>query len=73
MIGAEDAYYTYEDPEYFKILPAINEWSTSPQRIKDGKKVSEGFVYASDNNTEWMTEEQLNVWIAANREKIGSI
>ena len=73
MIGAEDAYYTYEYPEYFKILPAINEWSTSPQRIKDGKKVSEGFVYASDNNTEWMTEEQLNVWIAANREKIGSI
>ena len=73
MIGAEDAYYTYEYPEYFKILPAINEWGTSPQRIKDGKKVSEGFVYASDNNTEWMTEEQLNVWIAANREKIGSI
>ncbi len=73
MIGAEDAYYTYEYPEHFKILPAINEWGTSPERIKDGKKVPEGFVYASDNNAEWMTDAELRAWIDVNREKIGSI
>lgn len=73
MIGAEDAYYTFEYPEHFKILPAINEWSSSPERIKDGKKVPEGFVYASDNNAEWMTDSDLQAWINANREKIGSI
>lgn len=73
MIGAEDAYYTYEYPEHFKILPVINEWSNSPERIKDGKKVPEGFVYASDTNTEWMADEDLKAWIEANREKIGSI
>ena len=73
MISAEDAYYTYEYPEHFKILPVINNWSTSPERIKDGKKVPEGFVYSSDNNTEWMTAEQLQSWIDTNREKIGSI
>jgi UDP-N-acetylglucosamine 4,6-dehydratase len=73
MIGAEDSYYTYEYPEHFKILPTINEWASSPERIKDGKKVPEGFVYASDNNAEWMTEAQLQSWIDANREKIGSI
>jgi UDP-N-acetylglucosamine 4,6-dehydratase len=73
MISAEDAYYTYEYPEHFKILPVINNWSNSPERIKDGKKVAEGFVYSSDNNTEWMTGADLQKWIDDNREKIGSI
>ncbi|MCR9190981.1 MAG: UDP-N-acetylglucosamine 4,6-dehydratase (inverting) [Alteromonadaceae bacterium] len=73
MIGAEDSYYTYEYPEHFKILPAIHDWSADAARIKDGKKVAEGFVYSSDNNTEWMSQEDLQTWIDANREKIGSI
>ena len=73
MIGAEDSYYTYEYPEHFKILPAIHDWSADAARIKDGKKVPEGFVYSSDNNTEWMSEAELQAWIDANREKIGSI
>lgn len=73
MISAEDAYYTYEYPEHFKILPVINNWSNSPERIKDGTKVPEGFVYSSDNNSEWMTDAQLLTWIETNREKIGSI
>lgn len=73
MISAEDAYYTYEYPEHFKILPVINDWANSPERIKDGKKVPEGFVYASDNNPEWMADAQLQSWIDVNREKIGSI
>lgn len=73
MIGSEDAYYTFEYPEHFKILPTINNWGSSPERIKDGTKVSEGFVYASDNNTEWMADADLQAWLDANREKIGSI
>jgi UDP-N-acetylglucosamine 4,6-dehydratase (inverting) len=73
MIGVEDAFYTYEYPEHFKILPAINGWDTCPKRIKDGKRVSEGFSYTSDNNTEWMQPAELQAWIDANREKIGSI
>lgn len=73
MIGAEDAYYTYEYPEHFKILPTINDWGLSPARIKDGRKVPEGFVYASDNNADWMSDTQLKAWINANRDKIGDI
>lgn len=73
MIGGEDALYTYEYPEHFKILPAINNWSSDPARIKFGKKVSEGFVYASDSNPEWMSVGELRDWISANREKIGSM
>ena len=73
MIGAEDSYFTFEYPEHFKILPSINDWGNSPERIKDGKKVVEGFIYASDNNTEWMDDAQLQSWIESNIEKIGSI
>jgi len=73
MIGAEDSNYTYEYKEYFKILPAINGWSTCSKRIKKGLKVQEGFVYASDNNTEWMQKDELQAWIDVNREKIGAI
>ncbi|MDH0737958.1 UDP-N-acetylglucosamine 4,6-dehydratase (inverting) [Achromobacter spanius] len=73
MIGAEDSFHTYEYPEHFKILPVINGWSETAERIRDGKKVPEGFVYSSDNNSEWMSDSQLQEWIQANRDKIGSI
>ncbi len=73
MIGAEDAHFTYEYPEHYKILPQINNWDQDSNRIKDGKKVPEGFVYASDNNAEWMTDAELKTWIDKNRDKIGNI
>ena len=73
MISSEDAHYTYEYPEHFKILPTINGWANCPERIKTGIKVPEGFVYASDNNAEWMTDMELQNWIHMNKDKIGSI
>lgn len=73
MIGSEDSFYTYEYPEHFKILPAIHEWDKDVARIKDGKKVVEGFSYTSDNNAEWMSAETLQNWVAANKNKIGKI
>lgn len=73
MIGPEDALHTYEYPEHFKILPAIHNWSASPLRIKDGVKVPDGFIYASDNNGTWMTEAELVQWLTANHAKIGAI
>jgi len=36
MIGIEDALYTYEYPEHFKILPSINGWAKDEARINDG-------------------------------------
>ncbi len=73
MIGQEDALYTYEYDEHFKILPSINNWSSDEARINRGKKVPEGFVYASDNNTEWMSVDELRRWIDVNVEDIGKI
>lgn len=72
MIGPEDACYTYEYPEHFKILPSIYNWDSSAERIKDGKRVPEGFEYSSDNNSEWMSVEELQKWITINQQKIGN-
>ena len=73
MIGIEDAPYTYEYDAHFKILPAINKWSDDPARIKDGRKVAEGFSYTSDQNPDWMSEQALADWITVHRQKIGRI
>lgn len=73
MIGEDDSYYTYEYSGYYKVLPAINNWSNCVRRIKDGKKVSEGFCYTSNNNSEWMSPGELKAWIEVNRDKIGNI
>ena len=71
MIGIEDAPYTYEYPSHYKILPSINEWSTDPERIKDGKKVDQDFSYSSDTNPEWMDIKTLETWLEENQKKIG--
>ncbi len=71
MIGSEDAHYTYEYAEHFKILPAIHSWHEDFKRIKDGQRVAEGFVYSSDNNSEWMSVEALRAWIASHQDRIG--
>ncbi len=71
MIGEEDALHTYEYDDYYKILPAIHNWSDDVARIGKGKKVPENFTYSSDTNTEWMSIEELQNWIKNNRKKIG--
>ena len=63
MISAEDSHTTYEYGDYYKILPAINHWNDDPKRIKDGKRVPEGFEYTSDNNLQWMSAEDLSRWL----------
>jgi len=73
MIGSEDAPYTYEYGDYYKILPAIYKWSEDPNRIGVGKKVEPDFTYCSDTNTEWMSAETLRNWIAVNRDKVGKL
>ena len=73
MIGVEDSHFTYEYPEHYKILPQICTWGSMESMIKGGVLVPENFSYTSDNNKEWMTIEQLRLWIEKNREMIGSI
>ncbi len=71
MIGSEDSDYTYEYEDHYKIFPAIHNWSKDPARIKEGLKVPEGFVYASDTNREWLSQEEFKLWLSNNRDHIG--
>jgi FlaA1/EpsC-like NDP-sugar epimerase len=72
MISPEDAPHTYEYEGHYKILPAIHSWDRDAGRIKDGKRVPEGFSYRSDTNAAWMTIPELQAWIAANKDRFGS-
>ena len=73
MIGQEDASFTYEYDDYYKILPAINNWSNDEKRIANGKKLKEGFSYTSDNNNDWMKQDDLLKWVKNNMSQIGNI
>ena len=70
MVGVEDAYLTYEYDKYFKILPAINNWGSSSERIKNGKAVKANFIYDSETNTDWMSVDELSAWVQLNRDKL---
>lgn len=63
MVSKEDAYFTYEYDDYFKILPQINDWGRDESRIKDGRMVESGFSYSSDKNEVWMSENELKAWL----------
>ena len=66
MIGEDDSFSTFEYKDFYKILPQINNWAKDTKRIKDGKKVKEGFVYNSNNNKKWMNKKELKNWINTN-------
>ena len=70
MIGVEDAPFTYEYNDYFKILPSINYWHEDKNRIADGRKVSGSFEYNSGTNTDWMSVSELQKWIKDNSSDI---
>ena len=67
MIGQEDAAFTYQYPGYFKILPAIADWGTDLDSVKDGIKVAPDFIYCSDQNEQWMKVDDLREWINLNQ------
>ncbi len=73
MIGEEDAPHTYEYDTYYKILPAINNWSSDAKRINNGKLVSPDFTYSSNLNNNWMAPEELKSWIENNLDSINTI
>jgi UDP-N-acetylglucosamine 4,6-dehydratase len=73
MIGPEDAPHTYEYAQYYKVLPAIHNWSQDPSRIKGGSLVAPDFTYCSGDNTDWLSIASLQTWLERNREYIGNI
>ncbi|MGE7110304.1 UDP-N-acetylglucosamine 4,6-dehydratase (inverting) [Lysinibacillus sp. NPDC047702] len=57
MIMEDDARHTVEFDDHYVIQPEFPWWSK--KFAEGGKTLPEGFAYTSDNNTEWLTIEQL--------------
>lgn len=63
MIGVEDAPFTYEYSDHFKIVPAINDWTDHHRQVKGSDLVAPNFSYESNSNTEWMNTDELLQWV----------
>lgn len=60
MISSDDAINTLEFNDYFVIQPAQPWWDQIEYtKINSGKKVSDGFRYASNTNDKWLTVTEL--------------
>jgi len=58
MVTVEDSMTTYEYDKHFIVYPQM-VWNNRQKPNMSGKKVLEGFSYSSDNNTEWLTVEEI--------------
>lgn len=58
MVTSEDSFTTYEYEKYFVVYPQM-VWSEKKRVNPKGNRVSEGFSYSSDNNTEWLGVEEI--------------
>ena len=60
MITPTDALSAVEFDEHFAIMPSRKKWSEEEYlQAFGGKRCAEGFKYASDTNSEWLSAEQL--------------
>lgn len=58
MVTTEDSMNTYEYDKHFIVYPQVK--FTDRQMITPtGKRVPDGFSYSSDNNTEWLSVEDI--------------
>ncbi len=59
MITEEDSRFTYDYGDHYIIYPNFDWWNTKEHFKSGGKLVKEGFRYASDNNEEWLSTEDM--------------
>ena len=60
MIPEDEARHTVEFDDYFVIQPDFPWWNSEYLLLQDGGKLCEdGFSYASDTNTEWLSVDDL--------------
>lgn len=64
MIPIDDGRSTLEFKDHFIIQPLFPWWEENWHANKGGNLCSEDFYYGSDNNTEWLTDEDLVTMIA---------
>ena len=60
MVTEDDARQTLEFENHYTILPSFHDWDGQEYyRNSGGRQCEEGFRYASDSNSWWLTEEDL--------------
>ena len=63
LISSDEANFTYDFKQYYKILSPLNDWDSSESRTRGGKKVKEDFMYTSDKNDYWLKGHNLKLWL----------
>jgi UDP-N-acetylglucosamine 4,6-dehydratase len=64
IVGEDDARNTLEYDDYYAILPAFHQWDAEDNLKRNGgKRCADGFSYASDTNTEWLSVEDLRAML----------
>jgi UDP-N-acetylglucosamine 4,6-dehydratase len=64
MIPSDEARHTLEFDDHYIIQPAFRSWSSKPPAYAaEGRACADGFNYSSDNNSQWLSVEQLRLMI----------
>ena len=63
LISGDEAHHTVEFDDRYVIQPLHPWWST--ENLSQGKPLPEGFRYTSDTNTQWLSVEDLRVFVEA--------
>jgi UDP-N-acetylglucosamine 4,6-dehydratase len=66
LISEDEARVTVELPDMFVVQPAVSFWSRpfGWDWEKQGKVLEDGFRYASNTNTQWLTVDQIREIVA---------
>jgi UDP-N-acetylglucosamine 4,6-dehydratase len=71
MVPEDDARHTWEYPDYFAIHPTIQGWDEKRRDSHEGARpCEEGFSYSSDNNSHWLSVEELQAMIGLSQAPI---
>lgn len=63
MIPYDEARNTLGYESYFVVQPQFDWWSSVRSHLNGGERVPENFSYWSNNNTEWLTVDQLRALV----------
>lgn len=65
MIPVDDGRMSIEYPTHFIIKPAFQWWDDEWHAARGGTACPEGFYYGSDNNTQWLADDELRAMVEA--------
>jgi len=68
MVPADEAHRTLEFRDHFIIMPTMRTWTNvEPEYLRQGQQCPDDFCYASDNNPDFLTAQQMRLLIQRER------